>query len=407
MDDGDSLAHMLQEFSPHVVGLSLRNIDNCDVSDSQGYVNEYRDLARTIRTHSSALLVLGGSGFSLFPEELMELLGADYGIVGEGERFKQLLENIDAHREPGGLPGVVLPGNPGVVPVPWSGTMERGFSAHWDGLGFYLKRGGMLNLQTKRGCNFKCIYCTYPHIEGKAFRFVSPENVAAEAVEIERAGAKFFFVTDSAFNGDYGHSAQVARAFIRSGLSIPWGAFFAPTTPPNDYYEILADAGLTHVEFGTESLTDPVLSRYRKPFQWRHIRASHEAALDAGLHVAHYLLLGGPGEDALSIKKTLDRAERLEGAVLFFFCGMRIYPHTALYTKAVESGRISPNQSLLKPVYYQPSGISHREIMELVEKRAADKPNWIIGSGGKRMTRVIQRMYQRGHFGPLWEYLIR
>jgi radical SAM superfamily enzyme YgiQ (UPF0313 family) len=38
-------------------------------------------------------LVLGGGGFSVIPRDLMETLGADYGIAGEGERaFARLLD---------------------------------------------------------------------------------------------------------------------------------------------------------------------------------------------------------------------------------------------------------------------------------------------------------------------------
>src|SRR4030042_3371658 len=112
----------------------------------------------------------------------------------------------------------------------------------------------MLNLQTKRGCSYNCIYCTYPHIEGSDLRPVPAGEVADTALELERAGAKYFFITDSAFNCDYEHSAEVARAFKEKGVSIPWGAFLAPTRPPSDYYRTLCGAGMTHAEFGTEEI---------------------------------------------------------------------------------------------------------------------------------------------------------
>ncbi len=79
-------------------------------------------------------------------------------------------------------------------------------------------------------------------------------------------GARYLFITDSAFNADEDHSLAVAGAFRRHGLTIPWGAFFAPMRPPEGFYDVLAEAGLTHAEFGTESLCDPQLKRYGKPF---------------------------------------------------------------------------------------------------------------------------------------------
>jgi len=407
MGDSDPLVEGIREFGPDVVGLSLRNIDNCDITAPKGYIAEYRDLARTVRKHTDALLILGGSGFTLFPREIMETLGADYGIIGEGERLSLLLGAIEAHKETSAMPGVIQRGSNGVVPFPWEGGLTRGLHEGGPHIHFYLKNGGMLNLQTKRGCNFKCIYCTYPHIEGKKLRLIPPDEVADTALWIEKTGARYFFVTDSAFNADYDHSIEVARAFMRSGVSIPWGAFFAPTPPPEDYYRILADAGLTHVEFGTESLSDDVLASYRKPFRADHVFGSHKAARDAGLHVAHYFLLGGPGEDIHSVDKTLENADRLKGAVFFFFCGMRIYPNTALYHMAVASGRISASRSLMEPVFFESPAVTAQEILIRVRDHAAGRTNWVTGSGEDMTARIIPRLYARGHYGPLWEHLAR
>jgi radical SAM superfamily enzyme YgiQ (UPF0313 family) len=407
MENSDALVEKIHEFEPDVVGLSLRNIDNCDITAPKGYMAEYRELARTVRKESNALLILGGSGFTLFPREIMEALGADYGIIGEGERLSLLLKAITAHEETLGIPGVIQPGSNGAMPGPWKGTLARGLHEDRFHIPFYLKNGGMLNLQTKRGCNFKCIYCTYPHIEGKKLRLIPPKEVANTALWIERTGARYFFVTDSAFNADYPHSIEVARAFKRSGVSIPWGAFFAPTSPPADYYRILADAGLTHVEFGTESLADTVLASYRKPFRADHVVCSHNAARDAGLHVAHYFLLGGPGEDTHSLEKTLTGADRLEKAVFFFFCGMRIYPHTALHGMAIASGQISASRSLMEPVFFEPGTVASEEILLRVKDHAGKRSNWVAGAGEDMTARIIPRLYARGHVGPLWEHLIR
>ena len=102
---------------------------------------------------------------------------------------------------------------------------------------FYAQQhGGMLNLQTKRGCSFRCVYCPYPHIEGRSHRLIPPESVAQTALELEAAGARYIFITDSAFNSHPSHSRAVARAFKTSRLRIPWGAFFAPLAPESGYF---------------------------------------------------------------------------------------------------------------------------------------------------------------------------
>ena len=405
--DYDALGKIIRQFLPDIIGISLRNVDNTDTTDPKGFTGKYRELADAIRQYSDSLMVLGGSGFTIFPAEFMETMKADYGIIGEGERFALLLRALEKQADPGGIPGVIVGHGKERIPPPWENTFSRSFDGNHHHLRFYLEKGGMLNLQTKRGCNFRCIYCTYPHIEGRKLRGIPPDEVAATALELQAAGAKYFFVTDSAFNADYQHSADVAKAFIKAGVSIPWGAFFSPTKPPDDYYQLMADAGLTHVEFGTESLSDTVLASYEKPFRIGHVLRSHCLANDAGLHVAHYFLLGGPGETGQTLDETLSNIEELDKTVLFFFCGMRIYPHTALYDIAVREGQIERSRNILEPVFYRPAFASGDEIIRRVEAHSKGRMNWIIGAGGDMTAKILSRMYARGHCGPLWEHLIR
>ncbi|MDP2645205.1 MAG: lipid biosynthesis B12-binding/radical SAM protein [Desulfobacterales bacterium] len=402
----EPLIEMIGRFSPDIIGLSLRNIDNTDTTDPRGFMGIYAELIGVLRRHCRALIVLGGSGLTLFPLEAMAALKADYGVVGEGERFALLLEALENQKDAGAIPGIITPGSRKPIPAPWDKKLVRNFQQGYSHLSYYLKHGGILNLQTKRGCSFQCIYCTYPHIEGRRHRLIAPAEIAASAVSLQEAGAKYLFITDAVFNSDFSHNIRVARAFKKAGLSIPWGAFFAPLQPPDDYFQIMADAGLTHVEFGTESLSNHTLASYRKPYQVQHVFNAHRAAIAAGLHVAHYFLLGGPGENTDTLNETLSGIDDLNRAALFFFCGMRIYPYTALYDIAVKEGQVSKNQNLLEPVFYR-SALPPDTIAGRVKERSRGRPNWIIGSGGSQTAGIIARLYGRGHSGPLWEYLIR
>jgi radical SAM superfamily enzyme YgiQ (UPF0313 family) len=405
--DTAALAAALKAAPPDIIGISLRNIDNTDTLDPQGFTGQYRDLAALIRAHSDAPIVLGGSGFTIFPDELMALMGADYGIIGEGERLADLLEAIASGNDPAGIPGVLLPRGAAAVPPPIGDRLNRAVNLSPVVTDYYVHRGGMLNLQTKRGCPFRCIYCTYPHIEGRAMRRIPPAEVAATALALQEAGARYLFITDSAFNADNDHSLAVGEAFRAAGLSIPWGAFFAPTRPPEDYYQRLAKAGLTHVEFGTEAMSDPVLASYRKPFRVDDVRKAHGNALAAGVHVAHYMLLGGPGETPATLAETLSNIDKLNRTVVFFFCGMRIYPHTALYRLAVEKGMFAPDQNLLEPVFYRSDAIDESAILEQVRAHAKNRTNWVFGAGGEETEKVLTRLHTHGFVGPLWEFLVR
>ncbi len=405
----ENLETILSDYTPAIIGLSCRNIDNTEAGDSQFFISKYAKIVSWLRANTKAKIVCGGCGFTIMPGQILSALGADYGIVGEGERFGLLVDAINKQQDPEQIPGVISTSSPPgkLIPSPWKGKRIRNFQPDSPHNNFYLNKGGMLNLQTKRGCSFQCIYCPYPFIEGKKHRLIEPDQVARTALELQEAGAKYFFITDSAFNSDIKHSLAVAQAFKTAGVSIPWGGFFAPVKFPDNYFPIMADAGLKHVEFGTESLADSMLKTYRKPFRVKDVFTAHQQALDAGVHVAHYFLLGGPGESSTTIKESLDNIEKLEKTVLFFFIGIRIYPNTPLYDIAMAQGKISPETNLLEPIFYQSDAIDREAIDALVRARVGKRINWLIGSGGDDGSNIVSRMHERGFVGPLWEYLIR
>jgi radical SAM superfamily enzyme YgiQ (UPF0313 family) len=397
----------LGNYQPEIIGISCRNIDNTDEGDSQYFIRSYRQLVKRTKARCKAIIVCGGAGFTIMPDKIFTELGADYGIIGEGERFGLLVEAIAGGKDPTDIPGVIS--SPGInePPPPWQGRQTRAFQPGALHHRFYTEKGGMLNLQTKRGCAFSCIYCPYPHIEGKKHRLINPAEVAATAKSLEKAGARYLFITDSAFNSDARHSLAVARAFKKVGLTIPWGGFFAPIRLPDDYFSIMANCGLSHVEFGTEALSEAMLKTYKKPFHIKDVFTAHSQAREAGIHTAHYFLLGGPGESRATVNESLNNIEKLTRAALFFFIGIRIYPWTTLYNIALQEQKITPHTNLLHPVFYEADDIDHDTILELVTDRAVDRINWIVGSGGEESAQTVAKLHKRGFTGPLWEYLVR
>ena len=407
IDAVGSLKKHIKGMEPDIIGISIRNVDNTDVLNPRGFIQKYRKLIDTIRELTKAPIVLGGSGFTIFPEKMLNTLQADFGIIGEGERFADFLNAFEKKKDVSKLAGVVTKDSVETIPPPLHRSFHRYFDADAPHVRYYLKQGGMLNLQTKRGCPFKCIYCTYPHIEGNRLRLVPPREVAETARMLQGAGAKYLFITDSAFNSDYPYSIEVALEFQKVKLSIPWGAFIAPTHPPKDYYKILADAGMTHVEFGTDSLSDNILNSCKKPFRCKDVFYAHKAANKAGLHVCHFFLFGAPEESSATVTETLANANQLDQTVLFLFFGMRIYPYTSLFDTAIASGQISENENLLEPRFFNPQLISLKKIEKTIKDRAKHHQNWIIGAGGELTENIVARMHARGHVGPLWEYLIK
>jgi len=68
-----------------LVGVTLRNTDDCAFTSRQSFLREFSTTVQKIRQHTDAFIVLGGVGFSVMPELVLSICSADAGIWGDGE----------------------------------------------------------------------------------------------------------------------------------------------------------------------------------------------------------------------------------------------------------------------------------------------------------------------------------
>ena len=191
----------------------------------------------------------------------------------------------------------------------------------------------------------------------------------------------------------------MAHRIIESGVKVSWGAYFSPNNFKKENMELYKRAGLTHIEFGTDSLSDTQLVNYKKHFTFNDIKNASDICYDLGIFYAHFLILGGIGETEQTLNETFENSKKLQHTVFFPFIGMRIYPKTELYDIAIQEGLIS-KEDALKPAYY----ISKNCNMEtLVEKALSTGKRWVFPDEEKNP--IVDRLRAKKRRGPLWEYL--
>ena len=93
---GHALCSALAKKDFQAVAFGIRNLDNCWCFAPHSYFDEVREFADIVRQRFSGPLILGGTGFSVSPHGWMRGLGADCGVVGEGERvFLEVLARLE------------------------------------------------------------------------------------------------------------------------------------------------------------------------------------------------------------------------------------------------------------------------------------------------------------------------
>jgi radical SAM superfamily enzyme YgiQ (UPF0313 family) len=417
------LERAITGFSPQVIGVSLRNLDNANMVRPIFYLPSALKIVQQIRKLTAAPLVLGGSGASLDPRGVLEFLHGDYLIVSEGEKsFVALLEALEQGVSPADIPGVAMrrQGKFHLTPARLtsfpSGNPRL---SRWLDLAPYEKVGVSYTVQTKRGCRMQCIYCTYNTVlEGHQLRLREPSDVVDE---IEEAFYQFkpesFEFVDSVFNDPVGHCQAILEEIIRR----PWKARFGTmgVSPKNldaKFLQLMKRAGFTSFMISPESASETMLINYRKGFSLGDLRRAAEAINQFSFPVLWYFLAGGPGETNSTIQETLDFIGRYlvrpvgpPHNMANIFLGVRVYPGTKLWQIALEEGLIHDHSDPLRPLWYLSRQLDLDRTMRQLYQAACRWPEIALGDMEKylplsKIFGITRKIFPLPK--PYWQHLL-
>jgi radical SAM superfamily enzyme YgiQ (UPF0313 family) len=397
-----AIRQSIESFGPEVIGLSLRNIDDVSYPRSVCYVDNYKDVVGYVRKCSNAKIVLGGAGLTIMPEAFMKELDADYVITGEGEAaLLSLIEDLEAGRPV--KEGIIR--SDGRRSDLWTGIVPDRTLFDVDK---YYEHGGMLNIQTKRGCPFKCIYCSYPLIEGRSYRMRTPDSFVDELTDVvNNTGVRHFFIVDSVFNHPVDFAESICDAIIDRNLDIQWTCYGTPLGMTDRLAEKMRRAGCVSIEFGIDSLIDEQLAVLKKGFTYKDIRSAADICRKHWIKQCHFIFVGTPGDTIDSVNMNLERLGSLGADVSMIMAGIRILPNTALAAIAKEDLNIQEKDVSLKPVYYiSPKVIGH--LNSIVEDIRDNHPKWVMPGFEINISEKLQALLRRaGIKGSLWEELTK
>jgi radical SAM superfamily enzyme YgiQ (UPF0313 family) len=403
------LNQTLHQFQPDLIGISLRNLDNLTYPTSVSYLQEVEEVIGICRQFPLSRLVIGGSGFSLAPKELFHHLDVDYGIVGEGEEvFRQLVGSLEKNDPVSPSPHLLIKekSSPSLIVgarvSPIRSPDRSLFETHR-----YLEEGGMGNIQTKRGCPFSCIYCTYPLLEGKRIRLRKIEEVVGEIHHLVEEGVDYITFVDDIFNYPPSFAETLCHEMIQRKIDVKWSAFVHPGFLTESLLNGMKEAGCMGIEFGTDSGSSRMLENYKKSFTQADIIRSSKLCSKWNVNHCHYLLFGGPGEDEETIEESFQLMDQLDPTAIIAMLGIRIYPGTEMEQISLSQRIIPQGANLIYPHFYISPTLKGRLSQMIVEKTLVRK-RWIVP--GLEINISLNLMEQIRKFrirGPLWELVGR
>lgn len=355
-----------ERFQPDVIGLGIRIIDDCIVVDRLDapddepidvsfLLPEILELRRVLAEAApEAMFLAGGAGFSACPQECLEYLGVDHGVVGAGE---DALAAICQGQSPDQIPGVVRRGR------------AQGISAYHLGFGGPTQRDPLyapansFPVRTRIGCAMQCVYCTAAnlgrqHANGDLGTVLDEVEQTVQVARERGVDRVSIFFADDEFNlPDERHPISILQGIQERGLAkhVMWRAYFNPTPFSAEFAELVRETN-GHVSITVDSAADSLLETAQKPFRRRHLDAlvallsEHDVSADLGL------IFGLPGETEKTIAETIDFVRALPPSIkTFYSAGARVYPHTPLARIADEEpDRLvgADDPTYLSPVAY-------------------------------------------------------
>ena len=431
-DPETELAARLADRSPRLVGLSFRNVDDCFWPSAQSFLPELRGTVRAVRRLTDAPIVLGGVGFSIFAERIVEHAGADFGIRGDGEdAVVSLMGELAGRRRFDRVPGLVWRRD-GILHAnapAWPETLRLPVARDAVDNAAYFRLGGQGGVETKRGCPRPCIYCADPVAKGPVLRLRPPAEVADEIENLLAQGIDVLHLCDGEFNIPRGHAAAVCGELIRRSLGerLRWYAYLAVMPFDDKLAEKMRRAGCVGINFTSDSAAEAMLQTYRQPHRKEDLARAVRLCRRHGIAVMLDLLLGGPGETSETLAESISFFKQIGPDCVGAALGLRIYPGTPAAEIIAAEGPMETNPSirrkhdgpvdLLQPTFYISAELGPRParmVRELIdgdqrffepEDEHANQADGLSGDHNYNTNDALTAAIAAGARGAYWDIL--
>ncbi len=412
---------------PLAIGVTVRNTDDCYYLSQDFILPRIKGVIDYIKERTSRSLILGGVGFSVMPERILAYMEVDLGIWGDGEwALPALLKKMAEGEDFYGIPGLIYRRdggyhrNPPELPAILDLPLPRREAVDNPR---YFREGGMGSVETKRGCEQRCIYCADPLAKGKRYRLRPPRTVVDEMEILLEKGVDHLHICDSEFNLPYDHATGVCEEIIRRGLGkrLSWYAYLSPVPFSDELARLMSKAGCKGIDFGVDHGDDRILKNLGRQFTSADLRETAKLCRRHRIPFMYDLLLGSPGEDEESLTKTISLMKEIGPSRVGISAGVRIYPETRLAEIVLEEGVHEGNgnlrgvvrSDLFAPIFYISQELGD-DLVPFIASLVEGDERFFFGGGEEAEANynynensILMEAIKRGYRGAYWDILRR
>ncbi|MGA8272707.1 MAG: radical SAM protein [Candidatus Sulfotelmatobacter sp.] len=274
-------------------------------------------VAKAVKNARPSLpVIFGGWHPSLATEQTLQPDFVDAVVRGPGDlTLLEVAQRLADKQELHGVQGLSFKDGAGIHheperrvtninDLPMPAFHLANFDAYASAAGFR-----QLSYTSSVGCPYACNYCTDMVFYKRRFNAYTAERVVSDLADlVPRYGIQEVALFDSNFLVDIKRAVAIARGIVESGVKFLWD-FQASTDflwrMSDDDVRLLGESGVSHMGFGTESASKPVLKLMNKHHQnvEQMVETARKAQL-ANIRVTFNVILGYPGETEADRQQT-------------------------------------------------------------------------------------------------------
>ena len=303
--------------------------------------------------HPDILTVIGGGIISSDPETAMRVLGADIGVIGEGEdTMCELARALDHNMPYGDVAGIIYKNDANALVT----TPQRADIADIDRIPFPDFEGFNYRLWTKyfggagvllsdRSCPFCCTFCFHP--TGSKYRQRSLDNIFEEIdYQINTYHLQSIGLTSELFATTRERISDFCGRIKDYKLS--WSCCLRVSDVDLALLRQMREAGCNLICYGLESGDDSILRSMRKGIRVEQIERALDLSYEAGISTeASNFIFGDINETTETVANTVALWWRYNKKTHINLSLIQTYPGTYLYEYACQNGIIRDKAQFL------------------------------------------------------------
>ena len=327
-------------------------------------------------------ITMGGHLVSLYPQYLLEILGADSIVIGEGEiTLNDLIYSIKNKIPIDKVKGLAIKNNNHLQFTPPRELIkDLNFNFFPDRSYYekYLKKYKYTSISSSRGCNGCCSFCSisqfYGQSSGPKWRERSVDNVLEEIEHLYLTYKinDFMFVDDNFIP----NKASLARAFgIARGIhdiseEIIFGMEFRPDNIYDDFIPKLSKNSLRYIYIGLESIVPRQQKLYRKKINPNVVKQLIEQSNFSNVYPTVFSIFIDPWVTPFELKQNLDFVSEVGPEYFHDITSyLRPIPGTPLYDYIKEVGMLDTDHPIVSGSrYYINTKFVHNSIIDTLSE---------------------------------------